>query len=352
MPAWHILSSGCIYSREVMEVRALGIVFCILLLAGLLLFPQAAAQGALAGLRTCGASLIPALLPCFVLTRLLASQLRLTRAVRRLDTPMRVLFGVEGGCFAALLLSFLGGYPAGVGAVTALYQKGGISKQSAERAVCFCNNSGPAFFLGVAGSTILHSARAGLLLYGIHILSALCAGILLAQPMSKAAVRKTKALDGQQPFFTAFLDAVAASCAALLQISGLVVFFSALTALVGKAGTLPQAGILTGMLELTSGILQLEGSWELRFLACAFLLSWGGLCVHFQAAAIWTSAGLHPKGYWLEKALHAALSVLFACAALSPTPLFLGSAGAILLLCVLFPLFRKKKAGNLRHAVV
>ncbi len=357
----NILSLKCIYSTEVVAVRLKNGIFwfgILLLAAGLICFPDAAAAGAVHGLRTCGTALIPALFPYFVLSRLVISRASFGKLAALSDRLMRGLFGVEGGCLPALLVSFLGGYPVGAATLVSLYQGGKITKQSAQRALCFCNNSGPAFFLGVAGGIVLGSTRAGLALYCIHVLSALCAGILLAAPAPPPVAVRREA-SPPPPLSRAFPEAVGGSCAALLQISGLVIFFSVLNSLADRAGLwnilagFPAAkGLLSGILELTSGILQLSGPWEVRFLACAFLLGWGGVCVHFQAASLWGPAGLRPCGYLTEKALHGLLSLLFAAVYLHPNAVSLGVAVGFFALCALFPALRKKRTGNLRRGII
>ena len=144
----------------------------LLATAGLLLAPQAAASGALQGLRACAARVIPALLPFFVVSRMLTA-LPLPTPGRRADRLFRALFGVRAACLPALLTGLLGGYPAGAAAVTELYRAGALSKAEAERALCFCNNSGPGFFAGLIGAAVLGDVRRGLILYGLHALSAL-----------------------------------------------------------------------------------------------------------------------------------------------------------------------------------
>lgn len=138
-----------------------------------------------------------------------------------------------------------------------------------------------------------------------------------------------------------------------------MIFFSVLNSLADRAGLwnilagFPAAkGLLSGILELTSGILQLSGPWEVRFLACAFLLGWGGVCVHFQAASLWGPAGLRPCGYLTEKALHGLLSLLFAAVYLHPNAVSLGVAVGFFALCALFPALRKKRTGNLRRGII
>lgn len=329
-----------------------------LLTAGMVCFPDAAAAGAAHGLRTCGTALIPALFPYFVISRLVISRASFGKLAARFDRPMRALFGIEGGCLPALLAGFLGGYPVGAATLVSLYQGGKITKQSAQRALCFCNNSGPAFFLGVAGGIVLGSTRAGFALYCIHVLAALCAGLLLAAP-APPPVSLRRETSPPMSLSRAFPEAIGSSCAALLQISGLVIFFSVLNSLADRAGLwcflsgFPAVkGLFSGILELSSGILQLSGPWEIRFLFCAFLLGWGGICVHFQAASLWEPAGLRPQGYLAGKALHSLLSLLFAAVYLHPNAIFISIAAGFFALCTLFSALRKKKAGNIRRDAI
>ncbi len=134
----------------------------------------------------------------------------------------------------ALLTGLLGGYPAGAAAVTELYRAGALSKAEAERALCFCNNSGPGFFAGLIGAAVLGDVRRGLILYGLHALSALLTGLLLPGSATPAALRTARR---EKPVLSSLLpEAVQGSCAALLQVSGLIVFFSSMLAVLRAAG--------------------------------------------------------------------------------------------------------------------
>ena len=255
----------------------------LLAAAGLLLAPQAAASGALQGLRACAVRVIPALLPFFVVSRMLTA-LPLPTPGRRKDRLFRALFGVRAACLPALLTGLLGGYPAGAAAVTELYRAGALSKAEAERALCFCNNSGPGFFAGLIGTAVLGDVRRGLILYGLHALAALMTGLLLPGSAPPAALRTVRR---EKPVLSSLLpEAVQGSCAALLQVSGLIVFFSSMLAVLRAAGLtalLPNRlaeALACGALELSSGILLLSGHGAEA--ACALLMGWGGLCVHFR----------------------------------------------------------------------
>ena len=151
----------------------------LLLAAGaLVLWPSQAMEAARTGLALCGNVIIPSLFPFFVLSSLVV-ELGMSRYLGRLLQPvMAPLFRVNGSCAAALALGVVGGYPVGARTAISLYQNGQCSRTEAERLLAFCNNCGPAFILGVVGTGIFGSGRAGLLLYLGHIAASLLVGLL------------------------------------------------------------------------------------------------------------------------------------------------------------------------------
>lgn len=143
---------------------------------------------------------------------------------RRADRLFRALFGVRAACLPALLTGLLGGYPAGAAVVTELYRAGALSKAEAERALCFCNNSGPGFFAGLIGTAVLGDVRRGLILYGLHALSALMTGLLLPRLCSSRAALRT--VRREKPVLSSLLpEAVQGSCAARCRSAGSSSFF-------------------------------------------------------------------------------------------------------------------------------
>ena len=239
--------------------------FLLLTLLALLFFPDLASTGATEALRLCGTAVIPALFPFFLLTRLLSSYLPMPK---------------KGPAYLpALLVSFLGGYPVGISTVVSLYENGQLSKCEAERALRICNNSGPGFFVAVVGGAALHNRALGLVLYGIHILSALlCAAVWNDTASSRLVLHRIPQKVG---FPQRFQQALEGACTAMLQVCGLVIVFSVVLALLRPllpAGLLPY---VSGAMELTSGVLSLQGHPQ-AFVLCAMCMGWGGLCVHLQ----------------------------------------------------------------------
>ncbi len=261
-----------------------------------------ARQGAADGLQLWGTLLVPSLLPYFAAAGLLTRVGAVDAIARRLAPAAARLFGVSGAGAALFLLGLSGGYPLGVASIGELYRNGTLPKEEAEHLLAFCDNSGPAFAVGALGAGVFSSAGWGLLLWGIHALSAAAVGILFRR--KKCSEEPPRPLRSPPVDFGAALGgAVTAAGRTVLQIGAYVIFFSALLASLGTLGfpdTLAGElafrtgaplsffrALFTGALELSSGIGAMAGlPLTPGSLALGeFLLSWGGLCVHGQAGA-------------------------------------------------------------------
>ncbi len=281
----------------------------ILLAAGLLARPEAAAQAARDGLSLCVRTVIPSLFPFMTAVSLLL-QLGLAGYLRPTLSPfMRPLFGMEGTAALPLLAGLLGGYPAGVRAAAGLYRQGSLQKQEAELLLGFCDNSGPAFFLGFV-SAALGEPRAGMWLYLVHAAAALLTGAVLCRLCRDRG--RPLLPDGCPAVPVSFARAVTAAvtetAAAMGRICAFVVAFRAAAALL--PAWVP--GWATGLLEMVSGVAALPAG-RTGFVLAAALVGWGGLSVHCQAMAV--AEDLHFTWHLPGKVLHAVLSALLALAA-------------------------------------
>ena len=255
------------------------------LFAALVLCSAQAAAGARQALGVCAATLIPSLLPFFVLANLL-SALGLSQVLGGLfGGVMERLFRVSPAGAQAFFLGLCGGYPLGASVVAGLRRDGQVSRTEAERLLAFCNNSGPAFILGAAGG-VFRSPAAGLVLYIAHILAAVTVGVLSRRGAEPTPDRSRPVPASVPPFARALTDAVSRAVAATLSVCGYVTLFGALLALAEPYLALPPlAGALVrGFLELGGGISSMAGlaPTPVHLAAAALLLGWGGLSVHCQ----------------------------------------------------------------------
>lgn len=293
------------------------------LFAALILYSARAREGAARGLALWAGLLVPSLLPCFVAAGLLM-RLGFVAALGRRVSPLagRLLGVSEAGC-GVLALGLSGGYPLGAASAAEAVRAGTLTRREAESLLFFCDNTGPAFAVGALGTAVFGSAAAGLWLWCVHAVSALLLGVFRRRSRTGgAAVSVPLPL----PASGALTASVSAAVNALLSIGGYVVFFSAVLAVadaLGFPGALAETAaahtglsagfvraLLTGILELSSGVGAMAGlPMTAQNLALgSFLLGWGGVCVHLQAAAVTADAGLSLGLRLRGKLCHAALS--------------------------------------------
>ena len=292
--------------------------------AGLVAAPGEAISGAKDGLTLCFNVIVPSLFPFFVLSSLVVDLGLAAYLGRALEGLMRPLFQVSGSCAAAVALGFIGGYPVGARTALQLYQQGLCSKTEAERLLAFCNNSGPAFILGVVGAGIFGDSRVGFLLYLTHALASLLVGLLFR--FYGGSERRHLSKSCPKPIRTvtvpaAFTGAVTRSLQSTLNICAFVVFFAVVLQLLSAYGVfaalanlLALAGfeqewarrLVAGLLELSSGVSSLRGSTQLagRVSMAAFMLGWAGLSVHCQVLSFLVDSGLSAKTYLAGKLFH------------------------------------------------
>lgn len=274
-------------------------------------FSSDAANAAGEGIRLCAASLAPSLFPFFVLAKLLSAMglpALLGQAFRR---PMARLFHLSGVGAQAFFFGISGGYPLGASVTAQLRREGLLTRDEAERLLAFANNSGPGFILGTAAG-VFASPIAGLLLYATHVLAAACVGLLFRPelPPENTPFPAT----ASKSLTEAFPDAVSGALTAVIQVCGYVVFFRALLGMC-PALPLPQTGtaLLTGLLELGSGITALSGSspTPVSLTVAAFLIGWGGLSVHGQTLAAVRGTDIKCARHLAGRALCGLFAALF-----------------------------------------
>lgn len=318
-----------------------------LFLLGVLLFlyPDESAQGAREGVTLCLDLLIPSLFPFFVLSSLLISTGLAGLCAWPLEGLMRPLFGVGGAGATAFSLGLIGGYPVGARTIAQLVERRECTREEANRLALFCNNCGPAFFVGAAGVGVFGAKEAGFLLLGANFAAALLLGLGLRWMRGpsgcKGSAGRSKPV--LSPLAAEFPDCVRGAFSSTLGVCAYVILFSVLTALADSSGLLPfcadtLSGLLpgehaqalcqsffVGLMELSTGTASLgeaAGSSAALPLA-AFILGWGGLSVHCQSLPFWRTAGVKAGPYLGAKFAQGILSAGLTALALWWFPLSL-----------------------------
>ena len=304
----------------------------------------AAARGAQEGLDVALATAIPALFPFFVASGLLIRSGAVSVVGKWCAPLIRRVYGLPGEAAGPLVLGLTGGYPIGAQAARELYDAGTLSREEAERLLGFCNNTGPAFLIGVCGAGLCGSVCAGVLLYGIHIAAALLTGLAMTVRESSQTIRHASRAPEPLPFSTCLTQSVQQAGRACLSITAFIMLFSMLRRVLEAAGILEHAAVLctpllwflgapadaaqpllVGILEMTSGLVLLpEGAGRALLPAMSFVVGFGGLSVLCQTAA--AVNGLSLRRLFYGKVLHgliaAALTMIVQAILPHPRPVF------------------------------
>ena len=270
----------------------------LILLVLLTVSAGSAKASCLEALQLCSRLIIPSLFPFFVLSAFM-TRLGLPQILGHIIAPFASrVYGISPAGASALVMGFIGGYPAGANYIADMEKEGLIDAAEGERLIAFCNNSGPAFIVGVMGTAVFGSVQTGLKLYAVHIFSALVTGLFFRarpQPYPLLPHRLDETNTGE-----ALVSSVKQAVSSILNVCGFVICFSVLVSMldIGKLCTFAGAAsgldagfiraAVTGFLELGSGAGAMGGfDTSPRNLALAAgMLSWGGLSVHFQTLAV------------------------------------------------------------------
>lgn len=281
----------------------------------LILDSKTALSGAKEGLDLCIRTVIPSLFPFFVLSSLLTGSLMGMKL--RILRPIGRLFGLQQGAESLLIPGFLGGYPAGAHSITAAYKAGQLSKENAQKLLAYCNNAGPAFLFGMIGP-MFPKIRYCWYLWGIHILSA----FLVSRFFPVNSISDTS----NPPTAPGITETMTASVKTMAMVCGWVTVFRVLIAFLNRwmLWLLPVTVrvAVAGLLELSNGCCSLVsiGNIPVRFVLCACLLAFGGLCVTMQTAS--AAQGLSLRYYIIGKTLQGLFSFLLCLCILHPWLIF------------------------------
>lgn len=266
----------------------------LLILAALLSYPELVRQSVGESVSYCLQVLVPSLFPFMALACYGVNSPASQFLGRPFAGLTRRLFRLPGCCTVTILMSFIGGYPAGARGVSLLLEKGMITREQAGRMMLFCVGPGIAFVITFLGAGMLGSVRLGVLLFISVTFSGLLLGVIASiwagEPEEAPAAPAS-------PIPSPFMRSVSDASKSMLVMCACVVLFSGFRSILRGCGLL---GILTRWLARTRLFTPFESAAVLAFLLevtggvgeamqvraapvfYAFGLAFGGLCVHLQ----------------------------------------------------------------------
>lgn len=128
----------------------------LLLIIVILLHPESTFQYAYEGLYQWAVKMVPTLFPFMMISSIMVYSGADLELGRMLSVPLKRIYRYSVYGLYAIFMGFFCGFPMGAKVVSELYEKQKLSKTEAISLLGFCNNIGPAYFLGII-IPILHS---------------------------------------------------------------------------------------------------------------------------------------------------------------------------------------------------
>lgn len=278
-----------------------------------------AAQYAADSLELCLKTVIPSLFPMFVLSGLMVSALSGSghRGLSLLEDVLRL----PRGCGSLFLLGAVGGFPVGAQCIVQAIDAGSLSRRDGERMLGFCNNCSPAFLFGILAN-IFADPFAPLLVFLIQLETAMAAAVLWGSGSDQPMKIPRSAITLPQAVNRAVRSMV--SVCAWVVLAGVITGF--LTRWLYPFLPEPVPALLTGLTELTGGVLGLSGISDerLRFVLCCVFVCFGGVSVLLQIQSIAGEKGLSMRFCVQQKLFQGMLGGILGglCAAFGPVCLF------------------------------
>lgn len=306
-----------------MKQFLIGFSVCFLFLY-LLLFPQNELYACTHALVLWSGSVVPALFPVMILSRLLIS----TDILYFILKPVAFLCGrflhLSFYGTYALLLGYVCGYPMGVKTIADLEDERLLSQEEGRFLATFINNVSPGFLSGYVCTELLQKPETApacmIILYGASLTYGTVTAIFQKNADTLPPYAKETIVQPDQKSHLSFLmlldRTLEDSILQLLKIGGYMVLFSVLSSITCVFSFLPETAmvLLSATLEISCG------AQQITLLACsAFLkgilltasLSFGGLCSAFQSSSFLQRAGIPLPKYIKAKAMISLIALAY-----------------------------------------
>lgn len=274
-------------------------------------FPETAGQGISEGIDICLGTLIPSLYPFLIIASLVVNLDIVTAAENYFSAISGVLFRLPGKCAGVIFLSMIGGYPVGAKIIRELYKKNEITSAQAKQLMSFCVNPAPSFVISSVGFYMLGSKRIGFIMYFSIILSSLIIGFFsrfFADAEENIYIEKSS-WKYSPDFSDAIIKSISSASKTMLNICSWVILFSCINKLIeiSLLGNTAKFTLFT-LLEVTNGCL--VASTNLPVPIIAGIISFSGICTHFQLMSAVNEIGLEYRYFLASRILSGALSAV------------------------------------------
>ena len=319
-------------------------VIVLLLIIGIIIFPNDSIESAKNGIHIWVNILMPSLLPFIIGANLIVS-LRVVDIIGAIINPItQLFFNISGKSALVFAISAVSGYPVGARLASDLRLKQDISQYEGQRLVSFCSTSGPLFIIGAVAVGMLKDASLGYVMLICHYLGSITVGLFFRrygnekrEKSNKTIVNNIKYIINtpeKDGFFISFGNAVISGVNTLLAVGGFVIIFSvvfkiltlfnvidgissAICFLLSFLGITKEvcSAFISGLFEITIGCNNISNITyipeAIKASLCSFIIGFSGLSILAQCCSFIAKTDIKTNIYIFNKFLHGTFAALY-----------------------------------------
>ena len=297
----------------------------LILIIIVLSHPDATFQYAYQGLYQWASKMVPTLFPFMMISSIMVYSGADLELGHMLNRVMKKIYGYSSYGLYAIFMGFFCGFPMGAKVVSDLYEGNKLCKEEAQSLITFCNNIGPAYFMGIIIPILHKSGYRTILpfvfgmygipaLYGIvmgHFYSKRCAG---SNTYFSNKVNHT-AQHVKQSLATTLKQSCVDNTQALIILGGYITFTNAFRIFLDFLPlSVNSKSILSSFLEIIGGVqaiytTTLSAQQKVFWIMTA--LCFGGVSCILQTSSFLEKSGLSIFHYIKHKVMLTIISAMY-----------------------------------------
>lgn len=263
-------------------------------------------------------NIFPILFPFFIISDFLINYGFADYLSVLLKYPFKFLFKSNSIGAFVFALSIISGCPSNAKYIKDLYDKNLINEYDSNKLLMFTHFSNPLFILNFVNKYI--DIKYCIMILICHYITNIIIGIIFRNLYPNTNVIKKKILT--KNFSITFKNSINNAINTLLLILGTIAFFMIITNVIDMLNINNFIKIfLNSILELTNGINyigNLNILLKYKIIIITMILSFGGICIHFQVLSILEDIKIKYQLYLLSRILHSIISGILIFILLAP----------------------------------
>ena len=316
----------------------------LLLIIGIIIFPDDSIDAAKNGLHIWVNILMPSLLPFIIGANLIVS-LKIVDIIGAIINPItQLIFNISGKSSLVFAISAVSGYPVGARLASDLRLNKDISQYEGQRLVSFCSTSGPLFIIGAVAVGMLNDVSLGYVMLICHYLGSITVGLLFRKyGKEKRKISNNTIINNikyiintpeKDSFFICFGNSVISGVNTLLAVGGFVIIFSVVFQILTLFNIIDSisfiicfffsflgitkeicSAFISGLFEITIGCNNISNityiSELIKASLCSFIIGFSGLSILAQCCSFIAKTDIKTSVYIFNKFLHGTFAALY-----------------------------------------